>query len=207
MPGLSAFIALKGRSLWQRARVTIDPDSDILQGLARGEAEACAVLMKRRLPGILALCQRMLRDDMEAEDVAQETFMKAFQAAINWQPGRARFSTWLYRVAINLCHDRLRYSGRRGVHDELDEASIADTAMSAIDGLLEQERIVAVTAAIDALPARQRLALELIVRQDMAQREAALAMDVSEHALESLLARARRNLRALLTRDFDEVVS
>jgi RNA polymerase sigma factor (sigma-70 family) len=85
-----------------------DPDEVLLAGVSRGEPVAVRQLLDRRLPRILALARRMLNDPGEAEDVAQETFLRAWKQAKGWKPGGARFDTWLHRVALNLCYDRLR---------------------------------------------------------------------------------------------------
>jgi RNA polymerase sigma factor (sigma-70 family) len=85
-----------------------DPDEALLAGVGRGDPSAVRQLLDRRLPRVLALARRMLNDPGEAEDVAQETFLRAWKQARSWRPGGAKFDTWLHRVALNLCYDRLR---------------------------------------------------------------------------------------------------
>ena len=79
-----------------------DPDAALVQRAGAGEAAACAQLVDRYLGKVLALCGRMLGNAADAEDAAQEVFLKVWQGAASWRPD-ARFSTWLYRVALNLC--------------------------------------------------------------------------------------------------------
>lgn len=143
---------------------------------------------------MLSLATRMLGDVAEAEDVTQETFLRAWKALPGWEP-RAKFSTWLHRVALNLCYDRLR-KRRELTMDELPERS--DPGLTPAEALEQKQSVRAVEAAIGALPERQAAALTLCALQGHSQAEAAEIMDVSVEALESLLARARRGLRASL---------
>ncbi len=172
-----------------------DPDTTLIERVGRGEPGALRMLVSAKLPRILGLATRMLRDTSEAEDVAQEAFIRVWRNAGAWQPGRAWFDTWLHTVVLNLCRDRLRR--RREVSgDALPEAT--DPALDAEEKLIEAERGRAVALAIAALPDRQREAILLVHYQDLSGTEAAAALDVSVEALESLLARGRRTLRARL---------
>ncbi|MGZ8369819.1 MAG: sigma-70 family RNA polymerase sigma factor, partial [Caulobacteraceae bacterium] len=85
-----------------------DSDEDLVARAGRGDPAAVQALVARKLPRILALAARMLGDASEAEDVAQEVFLRVWREAPRWRPGEARFDTWMHRVALNLCHDRLR---------------------------------------------------------------------------------------------------
>jgi RNA polymerase sigma-70 factor (ECF subfamily) len=173
-----------------------DPDEALLARVASGEPAAVRALVARKLPRLLSLAQRMLGESAEAEDVAQETFVKAWKQAGAWRPGGARFDTWLHRVALNLCYDRLRR--RREVTMEApperpDEGPAPDRGLEAADTARR------VAAAMAALPDRQREAVTLCHYQDLSNIEAAELMGVSVEALESLLARGRRTLRAALS--------
>lgn len=155
-------------------------------------------MVTRKLPRLLALAQRLLGSRGEAEEVTQEAFVRLWQQAPRWRSGEARFDTWLHRVALNLCHDRLR--GRREQpQDELPES--ADPAPGPAEQLASRQQGERVGAALAALPTRQREALVLQYYQQLPQAEAAALMGISVDALESLLARARRSLRAQLTKE------
>lgn len=132
---------------------------------------------------------------MEAEDVAQEAFVRIWKQAPRWKEGEARFDTWIHRVALNLCYDRLR--GRRDdpVADLPDEADPRALPDQQLEARVRDERV---REALAALPARQREALVLNYYQELSNIEAAALMGITVDALESLLARARRNLRAQL---------
>lgn len=170
-----------------------DPDTELVARVGRGDEAATRMLVGAKLPRILALARRMLDDATEAEDVAQETFVRAWRQAAGWRPGAARFDTWLHTVTLNLCRDRLRRR-RETVMPELPE--IADPAPPADAALDETAQASAVQAAITALPERQREAILLVHYQDLTNIAAAEAMEISVEALESLLSRGRRSLRA-----------
>ena len=172
-----------------------DPDSSLIERVGRGEPSAARMLVLAKLPRVLGLATRMLRDQAEAEDVAQEAFVRAWRSAGAWQPGRARFDTWLHIVVLNLCRDRLR---RRRVVTSDSIPKAPDPSPDAEASLIEAEQGRAVADAIADLPDRQREAILLVHYQDLSGAEAAAALDVSIEALESLLARGRRTLRARL---------
>lgn len=151
------------------------------------------LLVTAKLPRILGLAMRMLRETPAAEDVAQEAFVRVWRQAGTWQPGRARFDTWLHTVVLNLCRDRLR---RRYELSGDDIPDRPDPAPDAETVLIETEQGRAVAAAIAALPERQREAILLVHYQDLSGAEAAVVLDISVEALESLLARGRRTLRS-----------
>ena len=167
---------------------------DQITRAASGDRAAQAALVNRNMPIIFRVAYRMLQDRAEAEDVTQETFLRAWKALPDWQP-KAKFSTWACTVALTLCRDRLR-NKRPVLMDELPDR--VDTALRPEEALASQQALESIDAKLAALPDRQREALSLCALEGMTNIEAAAAMDVSVRALESLLARARRALRAEL---------
>lgn len=172
-----------------------DPDEDLVRRVGQGDPAAIQAMVARKLPRMLALAQRMLGDAVEAEDVAQEAMVRAWRQAPRWVPGKAKFDTWLHRVALNLCYDRLRR--RREIPtDTLPERP--DMSAAPDRGLMATDVGVRVDAALARLPERQREAIVLCHYQELTNIEAAALMTVSVDALESLLARGRRALRQAL---------
>jgi RNA polymerase sigma-70 factor (ECF subfamily) len=175
-------------SLSEEARL----DASLLARAADGEAAAARLLAARRAPRLLATARRMLNDAAEAEDVAQEAFLRLWRIAAEWRDGEAAVGTWLHRVVVNLCLDRLRRRGRWGALDEAEEPP--DPAPSAIDRLAAADRAEALSRAIARLPDRQRAAVTMRHFEEMGAADIAQALGVSVEAVESLLARARRKL-------------
>ncbi len=175
--------------------LSADPDEELVRRVGRGDPAAIQAMVARKLPRMLALAHRMLGDPVEAEDVAQEAMLRAWKQAPKWRPGQAKFDTWLHRVGLNLCYDRLRK--RREIPSEIspdrpDEGPAPDR------GLLAAELGARVDGALTRLPERQREAIVLCHYQELSNIEAASLMNVSVEALESLLSRGRRTLRQTL---------
>jgi len=174
---------------------TADPDEDLIRRVARGDPAAVQALVARKLPRLLALSRRMLGDPAEAEDVAQEAFLRAWKQAPKWTPGAAKFDTWLHRVTLNLCYDRLRRNRETPMAEPPDRP---DPGPAPDRGIEAAELGAQVDQALQALPDRQREAIVLCHYQELSNIEAAELMGVSVEALESLLSRGRRALRAAL---------
>ena len=175
--------------------LSADPDEDLVRRVGQGDPAAIQAMVARKLPRMLALAQRMLGDPVEAEDVAQEAMLRAWKQAPRWVPGKARFDTWLHRVGLNLCYDRLRR--RRELPTEAPPDR-PDDGPAPDQGLLSAELGARVDGALKRLPDRQREAIVLCHYQELGNIEAAALMEVSVEALESLLSRGRRTLRQTL---------
>ena len=180
------------------------PDETLLVLYARGDAEAARELTDRMLPRALSVATRVLGDRAEAEDVAQEAMLRLWRIAPDWQTGQAKVSTWLYRVAMNLCIDLQRK--RRGGTVALDDApDPADNAPSAAEQLVAKARSDALQDALAQLPDRQRQAVVLRHLEELANPEIAEILGVSVEAVESLVARGKRGLTAALNQRRDDL--
>lgn len=170
-----------------------DTDEALVERAGRGDRLAASKLVVRHTDRVFAASYRMLRDRAAAEDVTQETFLRLWKNAAKWRPQGARIETWLYRVAMNLCLDRLRRTKREAPEEAAPER--ADPALGADEAMEADERRHAVDAALAELPERQREAITLCHYQELSNIEAAEILGVSVEAIESLLARGRRALR------------
>ena len=175
--------------------MAFDSEADEIVRAASGDKLAMSALITRHSPAIYALAFRMLGRASDAEDVVQETFLRAWKALPRWQ-AKAKFSTWLHRVALNLCYDQLRRP-REPLFAEPPEQVDTETVPPEAHLQSTQTR-TAVETALSNLPERQRAALTLTALQGHSNAAAAEMMSLSVRALESLLARARRGLKAEL---------
>jgi RNA polymerase sigma-70 factor (ECF subfamily) len=176
-----------------------EDEAALVARVAAGEAQAFRALVDRHLPTVLAIARRMLRDDAEAEDIAQETLLRLWRNAAKLELGEGGVRPWLRRVAANLCIDRVRAQRNTSLGDALPEEAEPPSQMTR---LAERELGRRVDAALKALPERQRLALTLFHYEGMSQIEVGEAMGISDEAVESLLARARRALKAALKEEW-----
>jgi len=187
----------------ETGRATVDPGWDALARVAAGEADAFAELVASHQERLLRLCERLLADAEEARDAAQEVFLKAFRKAGDVRP-QGQVYTWLYRIAVNHCLNKLRR--RRLVRflrwdDPADDADAApfdppDTAPGPAAVLEARRRWDATRRAIAKLPAGQRAVLILARFEGLSYREIAEVLGITEGAVESRLFRAMRRIEA-----------
>lgn len=178
-------------------------DAQLLARLATGDATAFRGLVDRHLGAVLATARRILGDEAEAEDVAQDVMLRLWNTGGTLEVGDGGVKPWLRRVATNLAIDRFRSRRRIDLRDEVPEVAEAPVQERQ---LTEREMTGRVGAAIARLPERQRLALNLFHMEGLSQIEVARALGVSDEAVESLLARARRTLKAALQDEWRELL-
>ena len=180
-----------------------EPSDDVLLGrFADGDATAARLLTDRLGPRSYSVALRMLGNRAEAEDITQEAMMRLWQMAPDWVSGQAQVSTWLYRVTLNLCVD-LRRKKRPGRLEDAPE--VVDDSGSAADQMQDAARKDALQAALGQLPERQRQAVVLRHIEELSNPEIAEVMDISVEAVESLTARGKRALAAILAGRRDEL--
>jgi RNA polymerase sigma-70 factor (ECF subfamily) len=179
---------------------------ELMARIAKGDESVFEILVERHQTSILNLIYRYTGDRTQAKDLAQEVFIRVWKSAKTYKP-EAKFTTWLYRITANLCFNELKASRRKKwfSFNRLDEdgehtleETLADSAPSAEDLLLEKERTRQISEALQSLPDNQRMALVLKRYDDLSYQEIAQVIGCSVSAVESLLVRAKRNLQEKL---------
>lgn len=175
------------------------PEAALVGATAAGDAVAFRALVTAHLSGVTAIARGMLGDASEAEDLAQEVFLRLWRNAAALEIGPSGLKPWLRRVVSNLAIDRIRAKQHVVVTDEVPEQVSRATQSDALESADVSARV---QAALSQLPDRQRLALVLFHFDGLSQADVATAMNVSDEAVESLLARGRRALKGVLAADW-----
>ncbi|SFI21181.1 RNA polymerase sigma factor [Bradyrhizobium sp. cf659] len=175
--------------------VVFDEDSELLDRLATGDEVAFRMLVERHIDRAYAIALRIVGNAADAEDVVQDTMLKIWSHRGRWQHGRAKFSTWLYRVISNRCID-LRRKPRNENVETVPE--VADGQPGAVEIIERNELNGMLELAMQRLPEQQRIAVILSYHENMSNGEIAQVMDTTVAAVESLLKRGRQQLRQLL---------
>ena len=183
----------------RRISVQGSADEELIALVRRRDREAFGTLLNRYLDGMHRYVLRMTGSSADAEEITQEAFLRVWQKAHTYKPAHGKVSTWLYRIAHNLCVDDFR-KPRPNPDSEAVEAAV-DVTENFDAAVHRDEQMATLHAALASLPENQRSALMLCQVQGFSNREAATVLGVGVRALESLLARARRNVRAV----FDDV--
>lgn len=183
-------------------------DVAAMKRLAAGESGALEELIERHKRSVLNIAYRYTGDAVAAEDLAQEAFIRVYQARRRYKP-TAKFSTWLYRIVTNLCLSALRkvqvrkaFSLDSGLETQEGEFRTDRSSMEtdAPGDRLEREELAAVVRqAVQALPENQRIAVILNRYTGLGYQEVARSMNLSPMAMKSLLNRARNNLKEKLS--------
>jgi RNA polymerase sigma-70 factor, ECF subfamily len=182
-------------------------DAEVMLRVKAGDQAAFDFLVQKYRRPLVSFMYRMARNTAAAEDLAQEVFLRVYRSRQSYE-ATAKFTTWLYRIATNLAvnHARDTRKDRPEVTLSLDEPDeetgttmdVADSSMSAEEGLVRRERLAAIRAKVEALPERQRLAVIMHKYQQMDYKQIADVMKLSESATKSLLFRAYETLREQL---------
>lgn len=182
-------------------------DDALLLRVCERDETAFAELVQRHLRPVHTYLLRMTRSCAEAEDLAQETFLRIWQKASAYKPGKVRATTWIHTIAHNLCVDGFRRHGAKVGQFAGSELSyqpggrneLIDTGSDPFLQHSATETRSALLAALGALPESQRAAFVLCQMQAFSNAQAAEILGVNVRALESLLARARRTLREAIS--------
>ena len=176
----------------QDSQATTLSDDALLAAIDAGDRAAGSIFIRRHLAYVLHICRAKLQNDAEAEEAAQDVFASVWKNAGNWQPGGAKVTTWLYRIAGNRCIDLLR---RRRPTTDIDAiAEPADETADIEASHMQADRHRLIRDALTALSSDQKRAIELVYFGEMKQNEAAEIMGITLAAMESILRRARAKL-------------
>ena len=171
-----------------------------------GDTDALRSLIEAHQHRIIGTVAKMLGDDSDAEDIAQQVFIRVWKSAARYEP-TAKFTTWLFKITRNLVFNELRRRKRHPTQS-LDAVNSDDRPMQAPDhtvkapdtALLDDEMQAAIQRAIDELPETQRMAVILRRYEDVSYEEIGEVLDLSVPAVKSVLFRARTELREKLKR-------
>jgi RNA polymerase sigma-70 factor (ECF subfamily) len=169
-------------------------DQDLVRRAQGGDMGAFEELVRRHQRGLFSYLYRMCRNTSDAEEMAQAAMIKAWEKLAGFR-GASSFKTWLYRIGTNLC---LNLRTRRKPTEEMDETLAAPDSERPEQAFQQKVREDAVRGALERLPADQRAALVLSVYQDMSYKEIAETMGKTVRAVDSLLFRAKTNVRKTL---------
>ncbi len=185
----------------------LNPDAALMLRVKQGDAAAFTQLVQKYKQPIMNLVWRTVRDETEAEDITQNVFVQAWKSAPRYQ-ATAKFSTWLFTIARNLCLNEFRRRSRHPaesldqMRDDSDDQPLFQVVdkriRAAQDQLLQGELEHKVDAAIGALPENQRIALALCRQEELSYEEIADVLGCSLSATKSLIHRARETLKAQL---------
>ena len=182
------------------------PSEELMTRVAEGDGDAFEALVLRHQTSVLNFIYRFIGDRTQAKDLSQEVFIRVWQAAKRYE-AKAKFTTWIYRIASNLCFNELKSARRRRWFHffqsaeeggQTIEENFPDDSPSAEDLLLTRERNRQITDALQGLPENQRMAIILKRYDDLSYEEIARIMGCSVSAVESLLVRAKRTLQEKL---------
>ncbi|MEW6639374.1 MAG: RNA polymerase sigma factor [Pseudomonadota bacterium] len=184
-------------SIAPSAPLVRDEDEELLDRLAANDEAAFRKLVERHIDRAFSIALRIVGSRADAEDVVQDSMLKVWTHRGRWQHGRAKFSTWLYRVITNRCID-LRRQPRTDDVEAVPEP--ADTRPDAASTMQRNEVTDLLERAMQQLPEQQRIAVIFSYHEDMSNGEIAEVMNTTVAAVESLLKRGRQQLKGILRR-------
>ncbi len=177
-------------------------DDTLLDRMKGDDTQAYRILVERHIDRAYALALRILHNMADAEDISQEALLKAWIHRHSWQSGKAKFSTWLYRVVFNRCVDLRRLPTTSWIEDVPEPA---DERPDAVHDIHRRQIFDRLGEAMATLPEQQRAALTLSYYDDLGNSEIAEIMGTTVQAVESLLKRGRQGLRDRLRRSEREI--
>jgi RNA polymerase sigma-70 factor (ECF subfamily) len=183
-------------------------DAEIIDRINGGDRNLYRLLVERYQPLVFRTCMGFLHNKEDADDLTQDIFIQTYQTLSSYK-GDASFSTWIYRIAVNACLNKVRKSSKKGFLQRFENVfggeKNSEYSFPAADAenpealLINAEHKEWVEKALNSLPEKQRIAIVLSKYDDLSQREIAEIMETTEGAVEALIQRAKANLREKLS--------
>lgn len=186
-----------------------DEDAALMRAVSSGDREAFRQLVEKHQHRVVGTVAKMLGDGRDSEDLAQQVFLRVWNAAPRYEP-RAKFTTWLYTITRNLVfnevrrRDRTRSDSLDARIEEVGDTFVDPSGLTAGEAMLQGELAEAIQSAIASLPAAQRMAIVLRRYEGLSYDEIAVVMELSVSSVKSLLFRARTDLKERLAAYLNE---
>lgn len=184
--------------------MTIINDQTYIDKILNGDRNAFAVLVERYKDMVFSLAYKMLKSREEAEEVSQDTFIKAFKSLQSFK-GDSKFSTWLYKIAYRNCLDALKKRKLKYNTDTIDEVTIhkIKSTDDILEGIERKERARVMEECLDKLPEDERSLLWMFYFEELSLKEIITVTDLSESNLKVKLHRARKRLLTVVQREVE----
>ncbi|BAO76702.1 RNA polymerase sigma factor [Winogradskyella sp. PG-2] len=179
--------------------MTTNNDNILIEAIKNGDTKAYGQLVDRYKDLVYTLAIRMLKHKEEAEEVAQDTFIKVFKS-LNKFKGDSKFSTWIYRVAYNTCLDNIKKNKKHLNNVAIDEYTFnkLDTIDNALDNIIKEEKSILIKNCIDKLPEDSSALLTLFYYEELSLDEISKIINVEANTVKVKLFRARKKLAFIL---------
>jgi RNA polymerase sigma-70 factor (ECF subfamily) len=184
-------------------------DQHYIDKILRGETNAFTALVDRYKDMIFSLSLKMLKNREEAEEVAQDTFIKIFNSLSKFK-GDSKFSTWIYKIAYNTCLDRLRKNKKEDLNISIDEfsAHLIKTMDNALSALEDKERKQTIQNCLNLLPGDENFLLTLFYFEEQSLEEIGKIMSINANNVKVKLFRSRQKLAVILKKQLEpEIVA
>lgn len=182
-------------------------DQHYIDKILQGENNAFAVLVDRYKDMIFTLSLKMVKNREEAEEVAQDTFIKIYNSLTKFK-GDSKFSTWIYKIAYNTCLDRLKKNKKEDLNISIDEFSshLIKTMDNALSALEEKERKQTIQKCLNLLPGDENFLLTLFYFEDQNLEEIGKVMNISANNAKVKLFRSRQKLAVILRQQLESEI-
>lgn len=179
--------------------MTTNDDQILITAIEKGDTKAYAQLVDRYKDLVYTLAIRMLKHKEEAEEVAQDTFIKVFKSLDKFK-GDSKFSTWIYKVTYNTCLDRIKKNKKHFNDVAIDEYTFnkLDTIDNALDNIIKEEKSTLIKQCINKLPEDSSALLTLFYFEELSLDEISKIINLEANTVKVKLFRARKKLAVIL---------